>query len=138
LRELFGWWFVTSTACGRTGKLQIPPLRFAPVGMTRFRVVYYLSSCCQLKNANLNLVINRSEAEVEGPAVCRVLKRDSQGSLLGLFVGVFGVDYTFLEDLADPLAQGAIPLEHEVANRLFGAPAKGGHMEILVVFKRLS
>src|ERR1700677_2570938 len=61
-----------------------------------------------------------------------------EASLLRLLVGVFGIDNTLLENLADPLAQGAISLKYEVANRLLRAPAKGGHVEIFVVFKRLS
>jgi hypothetical protein len=45
----------TNTLYEGTGKLQVPPLRCAPVGMTRLGVIAPLDLCCHLKNLTLTL-----------------------------------------------------------------------------------
>jgi hypothetical protein len=57
-------------------------------------------------------VVHRSFTTNEGVVMGHPRSLGLEASLLRLLVGVFGVDNTLLENLADPLAQGAISLEY--------------------------
>src|SRR5580704_158372 len=52
-----------------TGELQVPPLRYAPVGMTRLRAEALPGQPLSLKNATLTLSSRPERSAVEGPAV---------------------------------------------------------------------
>jgi hypothetical protein len=59
--------------CVRTGKLQVPPLRFAAVGMTRLGPVAQVDRRYHLENATSTLSSRPQRSGVEGPAVCQPL-----------------------------------------------------------------
>jgi hypothetical protein len=52
------------------GKLQVPPLRYAPVGMTTLGAVVLSRQLLSFKNPTLNLSSRPERSAVEGPAVC--------------------------------------------------------------------
>src|ERR1700722_12735140 len=68
-----------SRACFRkaeqgSGKLQVPPLRFASVGMTRVGLRFLVDSSYRVEPAPLDLSSRPKRSVVEGPAVSPVLK----------------------------------------------------------------